>query len=62
MNNRDKLREILKKKDVEKGKETQLEKGDFLSLVLAAFSVFVPIILLFCLAVAGIIWLFFERG
>lgn len=55
-----KIREILKKKEVEKGKEVQLEKGDFLSLVLAAFSVFLPIVLLFCLGIAIFIWLFFT--
>lgn len=62
MNNRPKIKELLRKKEVEKGKEANLEKGDFLSLMIAAFSVFLPVIILFCLAVAVIIWLFFGRG
>lgn len=55
---KDKLKELLKKKEVQEGKETRLEKGDFLALILAASSVFLPVILLFCAGLAAFIWLF----
>ena len=51
--NKPKFKDLLKKKEVREGKEANLEKGDFLALIMAAFSVFVPVILLFC-AVLGI--------
>lgn len=41
-----KIREILKKKEIEEGKDADLEKGDFLALLIAAASVFLPIVLL----------------
>lgn len=46
--NKPKFKDLLKKKEVREGKEANLEKGDFLALIMAAFSVFVPVILLFC--------------
>ena len=58
MSFRDKFRTILEKKEVQEGKDVKLEKNDFLALVLAAASVFLPIILLFCAGVAIFIWLF----
>ena len=56
--NKPKFKDLLKKKEVREGKEANLEKGDFLALIMAAFSVFVPVILLFC-AVLGISGSFF---
>lgn len=58
MFDRDRFREILKKKEVEKGKEIDLEKGDLPALLIAAFTVFVPIILIFVGLLALFIWLF----
>ncbi|MFQ7538644.1 MAG: hypothetical protein ACLRL6_15555 [Clostridium sp.] len=58
MFNRPKFRELLRKKEVREGKEATLEKGDFLALVMAAFTVFVPVILLFCAVLGVFIWLF----
>lgn len=53
-----KLKEILKKKEVEEGKQVELEKGDIPALIIAACSVFLPIILLFIAGIALIIWIF----
>lgn len=39
------VREILEKKEKQQGKEDMLEKGDFLALLIAACSVFWPILL-----------------
>lgn len=58
MFNRPKFRELLRKKEVREGKEANLEKGDFLALVMVAFTVFVPVILLFCAVLGVFIWLF----
>lgn len=55
---RGRLREIQKKKVIEKNKEIELEKGDIPALLIAAFTVFVPIILLFVGGIALFIWLF----
>lgn len=52
-----KLKELLKKKEVIEGKDTNLEKGDLPALLIAAFSVFLPVILLFFAGVGLIIWL-----
>ncbi|MEG2506305.1 MAG: hypothetical protein RR986_01325 [Longicatena sp.] len=56
--NKPKFKDLLKKKEVQQGKQAELEKGDFLALLIAGFSVFLPIILLFCGGVAIFIWLF----
>ena len=56
------LRSFFKKKEVEYGKETKLEKNDFLALLIAAASVFVPIILGFAIALGAFIWLFIQFG
>ena len=42
MSNRPSMREMLEKKDKQKGKEDRLEKGDFLALFIAASSTFWP--------------------
>ena len=36
----------------------ELEKGDFLAMLIAAFITFVPVILIVLVVVFGIIWLF----
>ena len=51
------LRSFFKKKEVEYG-----EKNDFLALLIAAASVFVPIILGFAIALGAFIWLFIQFG
>lgn len=45
MSKRPSMREMLEKKDKQKGKEDRLEKGDFLALLIAASSTFGPILL-----------------
>ena len=45
MSKRPSMREMLEKKDKQKGKEDRLEKGDFLALFIAASSTFWPILL-----------------
>lgn len=55
-----KLKHLLKKKEVMEGKETDLEKGDLPALLIAAFSVFLPVILLFSAGVGLFIWLFLR--
>lgn len=58
MLNKERFKELLGKREVKEGKDGNLEKGDFLALVLAAFSVFMPAILLFCAGLGIFIWLF----
>lgn len=48
----------MKKKKIEEGKEAKLEKNDFLALLIAGFTVFVPVILIFAGVLALFIWLF----
>ena len=45
MSKRPSMREMLEKKDKQKGKEDRLEKGDFLALLIASSSTFWPILL-----------------
>lgn len=45
MSKRPSMREMLEKKDKQKGKEDRLEKGDFLALFIAVSSTFWPILL-----------------
>lgn len=52
------LREMLKRKDLDPSKSTQLEKNDMLALIIAAASVFLPVIIGAFLLVALIIMLF----
>lgn len=52
-----KVLDILKKKEVEEGKEVEMEKGDLPALIIAAFTVFLPIILIFMGAIALILLL-----
>ena len=39
------LKELLKKRELNPDKKAELEKGDFLALLLAALSVFLPVVL-----------------
>lgn len=57
MFDRDRFHEIIKKKEIKKDKKIDLEKGDLAALLLAAFSIFVPIVLLFVGVFALLIWL-----
>jgi len=52
------IREIMRKKELDPEKASQLEKNDFLALVIAAGSVFLPVIIAAFAVVALIIWLF----
>ena len=45
MSKRPSMREMLEKKDKQKGKEDRLEKWDILALLIAASSTFWPILL-----------------
>ena len=45
MSKRPSMREMLEKKDKQRGKEDRLEEGDFLALLIAASSTFWPILL-----------------
>ena len=45
MSKRPSMREMLEKKDKQKGKEDRLEKGDFLALLIGASSTFWPILI-----------------
>ncbi|MDQ0361377.1 hypothetical protein [Breznakia pachnodae] len=40
-----KFRDLMKKREVEEGKDVDLEKGDFLAILIAAASVILPVIL-----------------
>lgn len=56
--NTEKLESILEKKELDPTKEVKREKGDTLAIVLAAFTTFLPAVLLFLAALALLIWLF----
>jgi len=58
---RPKLFELLKKKELDPQKKAELEKGDYLALVLAALSVFVPVLLGVLAIFALVAWLFVGR-
>jgi len=42
-------------------KNVELEKGDFLAMVIAAFITFLPVLLIAMAAFYGILWLLFIR-
>lgn len=52
------LKDLLRKTEVDPAKEAELEKGDFLALLIAAVSVFFPILLIAIAALALFIFLF----
>jgi len=56
----DKYRKLMEKKEVEQGKDVRLEKNDTLALVIAAISVFLPVLLVIFAVIAAITWLFFR--
>ena len=62
----DRLRSLLSKnKTPEQLKEhydnIELEKGDFLAMVIAALITFLPVLLIVSIVVYGLIWLVFMR-
>jgi hypothetical protein len=57
------MRDNLKKKKVQDGKQADLEKGDFLAILIAAASVFIPVILgvlLFIFVIIKALGIFFR--
>lgn len=62
--NKPTLKELLRKKEKDPSKEDMLEKNDFLALMIAGFSVFLPVLLiaLAVLALFIIGWLSFYHG
>ena len=60
------LREILNKKKTKEELDDhydkiELEKGDFLAMVIAAFITFIPVLIVICLVFFGLMWLVFIR-
>lgn len=58
MSKRPSMRKMLEKKEKQAGKEDMLEKNDFKALMIAAFSVFGPILIaaIVLLAIFIIVW------
>lgn len=56
MNGREQFRSIFKKKEIKLGAYTNLEKGDRMALMIAALSVFGPILLMGIGILALFIW------
>jgi len=62
----DRLREIFNKKktkeELDKHYESiELEKGDFLAMVIAGIITFLPVLIVFLALFYGLAWLFFIR-
>jgi len=60
------FKEILNKKKTkeeldEHYEKIELEKGDFLAMVIAAFITFLPVLIVLLVLFYGIAWLFFIR-
>ena len=60
------FREIFNKKKTkeeldEHYDKIELEKGDFLAMVIAAFITFIPVLIVILLVFFGIMWLVFVR-
>ncbi|TDW16076.1 hypothetical protein EDD63_12920 [Breznakia blatticola] len=57
-----KIRDILKKKEIQEGKQANLEKGDFLAILIAAASVIIPVVLavifFFFIIIQLFLWMF----
>ena len=50
------------KEELDKHYESvELEKGDFLAMIIAAFITFMPILIIAMVVVYGIVWLLFSR-
>jgi len=45
----------------DKMEEVELEKGDFLAMVIAAFITFLPVLLIASVVIFGLLWLLFGR-
>lgn len=50
------LKDMLKKKKVDVNKESELEKGDFLALLIAGMSVFLPVLIIAIIILALFIY------
>lgn len=57
------LKELLKKKKADPNKSAELEKGDFLALLIAGMSVFLPVLIIAIIILALFIygWTVFFR-
>lgn len=53
---RPKLKDLLKKKEIEPGKSADLEKNDFIALLIACASVFLPVVIGVCIVLFLFIW------
>ena len=53
---RPKIKDLLAKKEVDPKKRIDLEKGDFLALLIASASIFLPALLLVIAGLALFIW------
>lgn len=52
----------MSKEEVEKKlRETPLEKGDLMAMVIAGLGVFLPVVLIICGVFVAVIWLVFLR-
>ncbi|HHU24866.1 MAG: hypothetical protein PHG08_04065 [Bacilli bacterium] len=58
---RKKMTKEERKELMEQLKETPLEKGDFLAMVIAALLTFLPILIIFFGLLFFLIWFFFYR-
>ena len=45
----------------DKIEELELEKGDFLAMVIAAFITFLPVLIVALVVIFGLLWLIFGR-
>jgi len=63
------FKEVLSKKKTKeeldehynKMEEVELEKGDFLAMVIAALITFLPVVIIAMVVIFGLIWLVFGR-
>ena len=60
------LRNLFKKEKTkeeldEHYKNTELEKGDYLAMVIAAFITFIPVLAVAMIVVYGMLWIFLLR-
>ena len=63
----DRLRALLPKKKSkeeldEHYKKIELEKGDFLAMVIAALITFIPVLIIVIVVFYGLLWLLYLRG
>jgi len=61
----DRLKEVFRKKNKDELNEhyekLELEKGDFLAMVIAGLITFIPVLIIILLVFFGTLWLFFIR-